>query len=203
MVLNKDNSISIRLPNSRLLDYDDQTTVLVQLVKDKSAVQGMRIAVTDKNDNYAADQTDKAGQITVPIGNGKTNEDGKITEGYEDADRDRWTLTIKVVHTDTGRPIQGSEVSIGKTGNITVKLPDGTDLDKNHRVTVTVTDHKKNPQENKNIIVKGDLSQTAKGKTDQDGKLTRTESSYDPADMPKGDDMPEATSGADTSTSSN
>ena len=39
-------------------------------------------------------------------------------------------------------------------------------------MTVTVTDHKKNPQENKNIIVKGDLSQTAKGKTDQDGKLT-------------------------------
>ena len=38
---------------------------------------------------------------------------------------------------------------------------------------------------------------------DQDGKLTRTESSYDPADMPKGDDMPEATSVADTSTSSN
>ena len=38
---------------------------------------------------------------------------------------------------------------------------------------------------------------------DQDGKLTRTECSYDPADMPKGDDMPEATSGADTSTSSN
>ena len=38
---------------------------------------------------------------------------------------------------------------------------------------------------------------------DQDGKLTRTESSYNPADMPKGDDIPEATSGADTSTSSN
>ena len=39
VVLNKDNSISIRLPNSRLLDYDDQTTVLVQWVKDKSAVR--------------------------------------------------------------------------------------------------------------------------------------------------------------------
>ena len=38
---------------------------------------------------------------------------------------------------------------------------------------------------------------------DQDGKLTKTESSYDPAEMPKGYDMPEATSGADTSTSSN
>ncbi len=172
VALHKDNSISIRLPNSRLLDYADQTTVTVQLVKDKSAVPGMSIAVTDKNDNYASGKTDVAGQITVPTGSGKTNEDGKVTAGYEDADGDRWTLTIKVEHTDTGRPIPNAEVSIGKTGSITVKLPDGTDLDKNHRVTVTVTDHKKNPQENKNIIVKGDLSQTAKGKTDQDGKLT-------------------------------
>ena len=172
VALHKDNSISIRLPNSRLLDYADQTTVTVQLVKDKSAVPGMSIAVTDKNGNYASSKTDAAGQITVPTGSGKTNEDGKVTAGYEDADGDHWTLTIKVEHTDTGRPIPNAEVSIGKTGNITVKLPDGTDLDKNHRVTVTVTDHKKNPQENKNIIVKGDLSQTAKGKTDQDGKLT-------------------------------
>lgn len=172
VALHKDNSISIRLPNSRLLDYADQTTITVQLVKDKSAVPGMSIAVTDKNDNYASSKTDTAGQITVPTGSGKTNEDGKVTAGYEDADGDRWTLTIKVEHTDTGRPIPNAEVSIGKTGNITVKLPDGTDLDKNHRVTVTVTDHKKNPQENKNIIVKGDLSQTTKGKTDQDGKLT-------------------------------
>ena len=172
VALHKDNSISIRLPNSRLLDYADQTTVTVQLVKDKSAVPGMSIAVTDKNDNYASGKTDQVGQLTVPTGSGKTNEDGKATAGYEDADGDRWTLTIKVEHTDTGRPIPNAEVAIGKTGNITVKLPDGTDLDKNHRVTVTVTDHKKNPQENKNIIVKGDLSQTAKGKTDQDGKLT-------------------------------
>ena len=172
VALHKDNSISIRLPNSRLLDYADQTTVTVQLVKDKSAVPDMSIAVTDKNDNYASGKTDTAGQITIPAGSGKTNEDGKVTVGYEDADGDHWTLTIKVEHTDTGRPIPNAEVSIGKTGNITVKLPDGTDLDKNHRVTVTVTDHKKNPQENKNIIVKGDLSQTAKGKTDQDGKVT-------------------------------
>ena len=172
VALHKDNSISIRLPNSRLLDYADQTTVTVQLVKDKSAVPGMSIAVTDKNDNDSSGKTDQVGQLTVPTGSGKTNEDGKATAGYEDADGDRWTLTIKVEHTDTGRPIPNAEIAIGKTGNITVKLPDGTDLDKNHRVTVTVTDHKKNPQENKNIIVKGDLSQTAKGKTDQDGKLT-------------------------------
>ena len=172
VVLHKDNSISIRLPNSRLLDYDDQTTVTVQLVKDKSAVPDINISVTDKNDNYAADKTNKLGQITVPTGNGKTNEDGKTTGGYEDADGDRWTLTVKVIRTDTRRPITGSGISIGKTGNITVKLPDGTDMDKNHRITVIVTDHKKNPQENKNITVKGDLNQTEKGKTDKNGELT-------------------------------
>ena len=172
VALHKDNSISIRLPNSRLLDYADQTTVTVQLVKDKSAVPDMSISVTDKNDNYASDKTDKAGQITVPTGSGKTNEDGKVTGGYEDADGDRWTLTVKVIRTDTKRPISGSEVSIGKTGNITVKLPDGTDLDAKHQVTVIITDHKKNPQENKNITVKGDLNQTEKGKTDKNGELT-------------------------------
>ena len=172
VALHKDNSISIRLPNSRLLDYADQTTVTVQLVKDKSAVPDMSISVTDKNDNYASGKTDKAGQITVPTGSGKTNEDGKVTTGYEDADGDRWTLTVKVIRTDTKRPISGSEVSIGKTGNITVKLPDGADLDTKHQVTVIVTDHKKNPQENKNITVKGDLNQTEKGKTDKNGELT-------------------------------
>ena len=108
VALHKDNSISIRLPNSRLLDYADQTTVTVQLVKDKSAVPDMSIAVTDKNDNYASGKTDKAGQITVPTGSGKTNEDGKVTTGYEDADGDRWTLTVKVIRTDTKRPISGS-----------------------------------------------------------------------------------------------
>ena len=172
VALHKDNSISIRLPNSRLLDYADQTTVTVQLVKDKSTVPDMSISVTDKNDNYAAGKTDKAGQITVPTGSGKTNEDGKVTTGYEDADGDRWTLTVKVIRTDTKRPISGSAVSIGKTGNITVKLPDGTDLNAKHQVTVIVTDHKKAPQQGKNVAVKGDLGQSASGKTDKNGELT-------------------------------
>ena len=64
------------------------------------------------------------------------------------------TLTVKVVRTDTGRPIQGSEVSIGKTGNITVELPKGVDMDSKHQVTVIVTDPQKVPQKNINVIVK-------------------------------------------------
>lgn len=132
----------------------------------------MFIAVTDKNANYCADTTDKAGQITIPGTTGKTNSDGSATVGWEDADGDRWTLTVKVEDYETGRPIKDADITIGKTGNITVKLPDGTDMDENNRITVTVTDNRKKPQEDVTVIVKGDLNQTAQGKTDEDGKLT-------------------------------
>ena len=133
MALHEDNSISIRLPNKRLLDYADQTT--------------------------------------VPGTSGVTNDEGKTTAGYEDADGDRWTLTVKVEDYETGRPIEGAGVSIGKTGNITVTLPDGVDMDENNRITVTITDHKKEPQEGLNVTVKADMGQTASGKTDEEGKV--------------------------------
>ena len=172
VVLNKDGSLSIRLPNGRILDYADQTTVTVKLVKDKTPVSDIQIAVTDKNDNYAAGKTDKAGQITIPSGSGITNDDGKATVGGDDADGDRYTITVKVVDYETGRPIEGAVVTIDKTGNITVKLPDGADMDENNRITVIVTDNRKNPLEDENVTVKGDMGQTASGKTDEDGTLT-------------------------------
>lgn len=172
VALNKNGSISIRLPNGRLIDYADQTTVQVQLVKDKSPVSNLLITVTDKNSNYAAGVTDKAGQITVPGTSGKTNGDGNSTVGYEDEDGNRFTITVKVEDYETGRPIEDATVTIGKTGNVTVVLPDGTEMDKDNRITITVTDNRKEPLEDENIIVKGDLGQKAEGKTDQDGKLT-------------------------------
>lgn len=172
VILNKDDTLSIRLPNSRLLDYADQTTVTVQLVKDKSPVAGMFIAVTDKNTNYCEGKTDKAGQITVPGTSGVTNDDGKATVGWEDADGDKFTLTVKVEDFETKRPIADAGVTIGKTGNITVTLPDGEDMDENNRITVTVTDNRQRPQEGLTVIVKGDLGQSASGKTDEDGQLT-------------------------------
>lgn len=181
VTLHEDDTLSVLLPSGRLLDYADQTTVTVQLVEDKSPVTDMFIAVTDRNDNYCEDTTDASGQITVPGTTGKTNEDGDATVGYEDEDGDKWTLTVTVEDHETGRPIEGAEVSIGKTGNITVILPDGEDMDENNRITITVTDNKREPQEGVTIIVKGDLGQRETGETDADGKLTVpavTESEY-------------------------
>ena len=172
VTLKEDESLSIRLPSSRLLDYADQTTITVLLTKDKSAVANVFIAVTDRQDNYCEDRTDANGQITVPDTTGKTNEDGNATVGWEDEDGDRWTLTVKVEDHETGRPIEDAGVSIGKTGTITVTLPDGTDMDEDNRITVTVTDQEREPQEDLTVTVKGDLGQKETGETDEDGKLT-------------------------------
>ena len=131
----------------------------------------MPVSVTDKNGNYSGGKTDKAGQLTIPGTSGTTNEDGKTTGGWEDADGDRWTLTVKVEDYETGRPIEDAGVSIGKTGKITVTLPDGEDMDEDNRIIVTVTDHKKKPQEGLSVTVKGDLGQSASGKTDEVGKV--------------------------------
>ena len=104
VTLHADDTLSIRLPNSRQLDYADQTTVTVLLTKDKSAVEGMFVTMTDKHDNYCAGNTDSNGQVTVPGTSGKTNEDGNTTVGWEDEDGDRWTLTVTVEDYETGRP---------------------------------------------------------------------------------------------------
>lgn len=172
VALHADHTLSVRLPSGRLLDYTDQTTITVLLTKDKSAVANMFIAVTDRQDNYCEDSTDANGQITVPDTTGKTNDDGNVTVGWEDEDGDRWTITVKVEDHETGRPIEDAEVSIGKGGNITVTLPDGTDMDEDNRITVTVTDQKREPKEGLTVIIKGDLGQKETGETDEDGKLT-------------------------------
>ena len=180
VTLSSDNAISVRLPNSRLLDYADQTTVTVLLSDPETPVEGMAVAVTDKNANSCGGPTDAAGQITVPGSTGTTDGDGNVTVGWEDADGNRHTLTVKVERTETGRPIQGSEVSMGTTGNITVNLPDGQDMDAKNRVTITVTDNEKAPQPDRTVIVKADLGGTAQGQTNKDGKLTvpSVESAY-------------------------
>ena len=172
VTLHENESLSIRLPSGRLLDYADQTTIKVQLVKDNSPVAGMGVSVSDRNDNFSSGKTDAAGQLTIPSGSDTTNANGKGTVGWEDADGDRWTLTVKVEDHETGRPIEDAGVSIGKTGTITVTLPDGTDMDEDNRITVTVTDQEREPQEDLTVTVKGDLGQKETGETDEDGKLT-------------------------------
>ena len=172
--LNKDGTISVRFPDGRLLDYGNHTTVYVLKSEDKSPVKGVQIYVTDVKGNYVPDVTDKNGQITIPDESGNTGDKGSITFGGKDADNDSYTVTVNVVDGRNNRPIDGAEVSIGKTGTITVVLPDGLDMDEKNPIVITVTDQKGNPLDNVTVIVKGDKDKET-GKTDEDGTLTLPE----------------------------
>ena len=172
--LNKDGTISVRFPDGRLLDYGNHTTVYVLKSEDKSPVKGVQIYVTDVKGNYVPDVTDKNGQITIPDESGDTGDKGSITFGGKDADNDSYTVTVNVVDGRNNRPIDGAEVSIGKTGTITVVLPDGLDMDEKNPIVITVTDQKGNPLDNVTVIVKGDKDKET-GKTDENGTLTLPE----------------------------
>ena len=172
--LNKDGTISVRFPDGRLLDYGNHTTVYVLKSEDKSPVKGVQIYVTDVKGNYVPDVTDKNGQITIPDESGDTGDKGSITFGGKDADNDPYTVTVNVVDGRNNRPIDGAEVSIGKTGTITVVLPDGLDMDEKNPIVITVTDQKGRPLDNVTVIVKGDKDKET-GKTGEDGTLTLPE----------------------------
>ena len=171
-----DNTMSVMLPNNRLLDFAAQTTVKVQLKEENQqnlkAVSAMQVSVTDNNGNYAAGKTDTAGQIIVPSqNNGVTNADGKVTLGYTDIKGNKQTLTVKVVREETNRPVKDATVSVGSNGSVSVKLPSGVDMDDKHHIAVTLTDQKKQAQPGLEVTVRSDLGNVAKGETDKNGQI--------------------------------
>jgi len=171
VTLDKNGKLSVRLPDGRLIDYADLTTVTVQLTKDKTAVPKMDVTVTDKNANHCAGQTNNEGQLTVPSTSGQTGENGNNTSGREDENGTRWTLNVKVIDTTTNRSIEGAKVEIGKSGTVTITLPDGTNIDAAHRVQIIVTDQNQKPQNNVTVVVKNDQGKTEQGQTNKDGIL--------------------------------
>lgn len=169
-----DNSISINLPSSRLLDYAAQTTVKVQLKADNSqnwqAVSAMSISVTDVNKNYSAGKTDVNGQIVVPKTFGNTNTDGVVTIGRTE-DGVKQTLTVKVFKDGTNRPIKDAAVDTNKSGGVNVQLPKDVDMDEENRIGVLVSDQKQQLLEKIQVTVKGDLKQQGQGETDKEGEV--------------------------------
>ncbi len=64
--LGGEEHLSIRLPDRRLLDYADQTTITVLLAEPETPVEELAVSVTDKNANYCGGKTDKVGQFDSP-----------------------------------------------------------------------------------------------------------------------------------------
>ena len=77
--IDKDDNITIKLPEGRLLDYEDRTTITVVRTDTKAAAEGLNINISDKSGNAATGQTDAGGQLIVPNNQSSTgNENGTI-----------------------------------------------------------------------------------------------------------------------------
>ena len=168
---NEDGTITVRLPDGRTLDYGKDTTVLVLVGEEKDPVRDLIIKITDNSGNYASDKTNDKGEVTLPGEDGRSGDEGSVTVGGKDADADPFTITVNVIDGKNNRPIDDAKVTIGKTGTITVVLPDGRDIDENNPIIIKVTDQNGKPITDRLVIIKGDKDKET-GRTNEDGTLT-------------------------------
>ncbi len=173
--IDKNDNITIKLPDERLLSADDITTITVTNSETQQPAEGISIFVADTSNNAATGKTDANGQLKVPNANSSTGDSNGTV-----ADKDN---TYVVVVTDrNGELITDCGVTVGDNYSINVKLPDGTPFDKDNRVTVTVVTEKGEPVNGLRVQLIGDGDFVENGYTNIKGQITLPVSNTDITD---------------------
>lgn len=169
ITIDKDDNISIKLPEDRLLDYADRTTITVINTENQTAAKDLHIFIADTNGNNATGATDANGQLVVPNNQSSTGDDnGTIGKDENDS---KFTYVVKV--TDKANvTIPNCETYIGESNNVVVKLPDGLILTQDSPAIIHIADQNGAPQKDVTVIVIADKDYIEKGVTDMYGKLT-------------------------------
>ena len=163
------DNVTIKLPEGRLLDFADHTTITAFFTDTQEPADDLRIFIYDTNNNAATGATDENGQLVVPNNQSSTGDDNG-TIGNEDGDKKN---TFVVTVTDkTNVVIPNCDIHIGESNNIVVDLPDGIKPTRENPVIVTVTDHNGEAQKDITVIAIGDADFMEKGSTDMYGKIT-------------------------------
>ena len=163
------DNVTIKLPEGRLLDFADRTTITAFFTDTQELAENLRIFIYDTNNNAATGSTDVNGQLVVPNKQSSTGDDNG-TIGNEDGDKKN---TFVVTVTDkTNVVIPNCDIHIGESNNIVVDLPDGIKPTRDNPVIVTVTDHNGEAQKDITVIAIGDADFMEKGSTDMYGKIT-------------------------------
>lgn len=163
--IDKNDNITIKLPDGRLLSVDDITTITVTQTETQKSVQDVNIFIADHMNNAATGKTDANGQLRVPNKQSSTgNTTGTVTDDKK---------TYVVIATDkNGELIPDCNVEVGDNYSINVKLPEDTAFDKNNRVTITVVTEKGEPVEGLRVQVIGDSDHIENGYTNIKGQVT-------------------------------
>ena len=169
VAIDANDNITIKLPEGRLIDYADRTTITVIYSDTQTPVEGIRIFASDYNNNAATGETDINGQLIIPNNQSSTGDDNGTIGG--ETDEKPYTYVVTVTDKDDNI-ISDCDIEIGDDNDIVVKLPDGTPMNSDNRVTVTVKDQNGIPKKDINVIVKGDSDYIEKGKTNANGQVT-------------------------------
>ena len=169
ITIDVNDNINIKLPEGRLLDYEDRTTITVFHTENQTAASGLNIFIYDKNNNAATGQTDANGQLVVPNNQSSTSDDNGTIGG--DNGETKYTYVVTVTNKND-MIISDCDIEIGENHDIVVKLPIGTAFNTDNRITVTVKDQNGEVQENINVIVIGDADYIEKGVTNANGQVT-------------------------------
>ena len=169
ITIDKDDNVTIKLPEGRLLDYADRTTITVFYTETQAPKEGLQIFIYDKNSNAATGATDANGQLIVPNNQSSTGDDNG-TIGTDDGNS-KFTYVVKVTD-KTNITIPNCETYIGESNNVVVKLPDGLILTQASPAIIYITDQNGVPQKDVTVIVIADKDYIEKGVTDMYGKLT-------------------------------
>lgn len=163
--IDKNDNITIKLPDGRLLSAEDITTITVTRTETQKPVKDVNIFITDLMNNAATGKTDEDGQLKVPNTQSSTgNTTGTVTDSRK---------TYVVIATDkNGALIPNCEVEVGDNYSINVALPNGTAFDKNNRVTVTVVTEKGEPVKDLRVQIIGDGDHIENGYTNIKGQVT-------------------------------
>lgn len=169
ITIDTENNITIKLPEERLLDFEDQTTITAFFTDTQAPAADLQIFIYDRNNNAATGKTNADGQLKVPNSQSSTG-DNNGTIGGED-EESKFTYVVTVTNKEN-LITENCDIWIGESNNIVVDLPDGVKPTREEPVIVTVTDQNGEAKADVTVIVLGDADFIEKGVTDIYGKVT-------------------------------
>ncbi len=153
ITIDVNDNVLIKLPDGRLLDYADQTTIEVVKTDTGEAKEGLAILTTDKNGNNATGKTNAEGILKVPNNQSSTGDDNGTIGNESESVKNTYVVTV----TDkTNVIIPNCDIKIGESNNIVVDLPDGIKPTRENPVIVTVVDQNGNAKQGVTVIALGD-----------------------------------------------
>ena len=168
----EEKKLTVMLPDGKILDSNNQTTVTVLLI-DGKAVNNLNVTVSDNKNATATKTTDTNGKIIVPNkpsgGSGSGGGSGSSGGGGGGSSYVS-SLNVTVFDKDD-KKISYPTVSIDKDNNVSVKLPKAYDIADGNFVTVKVTDNRGAIKENIKVTVTDNGNRTATGYTDKNGAV--------------------------------